>query len=161
MRIAIPKERRDGELRVAASPETVKKLVQLGCDVAVEKGAGVSAAVADAAYKEAGATIAKDAKTALSGAQVVLKVRAPEAAEVKLLDQGSVLVAILDPLRAKADVAALAKAGITAFAMDLMPRITRAQSMDVLVLVRPTSAGYKAVLDSAPRSSAEALARFS
>ncbi|MEM7221546.1 MAG: Re/Si-specific NAD(P)(+) transhydrogenase subunit alpha [Pseudomonadota bacterium] len=148
MRIAIPKERRAGELRVAASPETVKKLVQLGCEVAVEKGAGAGAALADDAYKDVGATIAMDAASAIKGAQMVLKVRSPEAAERKHLAKDQVLIAILDPLRATADVKALAKAGVQSFAMDLMPRITRAQSMDVLSS-QANLAGYKAVLDAA------------
>ena len=152
MKIAIPKERRPNETRVAASPETVAKLVQLGCEVAVEKGAGLGADIPDAAYGEAGATLAKDAKTALAGADVVLKVQRPLAGgrpnELTLLPKGSVLLAIVDPFRAGDDVAALAKAGITTFAMDLVPRITRAQSMDVLSS-QANLAGYKAVLDAA------------
>ena len=147
MKIAIPKERHSDETRVAASPETVKKLVALGCEVAVEKAAGKGASILDADYKEAGASIAKDAASALKGAQVVLKVRAPEAAELKAMASGTVLAAILDPFRATQDIEALAEAGITAFAMDLMPRITRAQSMDVLSS-QANLAGYKAVLDA-------------
>ena len=152
MKIAIPKERRPNETRVAASPETVAKLVQLGCEVAVEKGAGLGADMPDAAYKEAGATVAKDAKTALSGADVVLKVQRPLTSgrpnELNLLPKGAVLIAIVDPFRAGDEVAALAKAGVTTFAMDLVPRITRAQSMDVLSS-QANLAGYKAVLDAA------------
>jgi len=152
MKIAIPKERRPNEVRVAASPETVTKLVALGCEVAVEKGAGLGAAIPDAAFSEAGATVAKDAKTTLADADVVLKVQRPLVGgrpnELSLLAKGTVLIAIVDPFRAGDDVAALAKAGVTTFAMDLVPRITRAQSMDVLSS-QANLAGYKAVLDAA------------
>jgi len=152
MKIAIPRERRAHETRVAASPETVKKLAALGGEVVVEKGAGADAAFLDAAYKQAGATIAKDAKTTLAGADVVLKVQRPIAGgsddEIGLYTKGMIVIAIMDPMRAQDDGAAMAKAGLTAFAMDLMPRITRAQSMDVLSS-QSNLAGYKAVLDAA------------
>ena len=152
MKIAIPKERRPQEARVAASPETVKKLVGLGQEVTVEKGAGVSAGVLDKDYEEAGAKIAKDAKTAISGAEIVLKVQGPTTGgkEAELADykKGALLVSILDPHRKGDEMEALAKAGLTAFAMDLMPRITRAQSMDVLSS-QANLAGYKAVIDAA------------
>lgn len=152
MKIAIPKERRAHEARVAASPETVKKMIALGCEVAVEKGAGAGAAMVDEAYREAGAEIAASAKAALEGADIVLKVQGPKVGgkdgELGLFAKGTVLVAHLDALRAKDEIAALAKAGITAFAMDLMPRVTRAQSMDVLSS-QANLAGYKAVLDGA------------
>jgi NAD(P) transhydrogenase subunit alpha len=152
MKIAIPRERRAHETRVAATPETVKKLAALGADIVVEKGAGSDAAIPDEAYKQAGATIAKDAKTALAGADVVLKVQRPIAsgtgAEIGSYAKGTIVISIMDPMRAKDDVTAMAKAGLTAFAMDLMPRITRAQSMDVLSS-QANLAGYKAVLDAA------------
>ena len=148
MKIAIPRERRAQETRVAASPDTVRKLIGLGCEVAVEKGAGAEAAYTDAAYKEAGAAIAKDAAAACKGAAVVLKVRGPEAGELAALPAGAVLIAMLDPYRAGDEVKAIAEAGLTAFAMDLLPRITRAQSMDVLSS-QANLAGYKAVLDAA------------
>jgi len=152
MKIAIPRERRAHETRVAASPETVKKLAALGCEVVIEKGAGSDAAFLDQAYQQAGATIAKDAKTALSSADVVLKVQRPIAGgtddEIGLLKKDAIVIAILDPMRAGDDMAALAKAGLTTFAMDMMPRITRAQSMDVLSS-QANLAGYKAVLDAA------------
>jgi proton-translocating NAD(P)+ transhydrogenase subunit alpha len=152
MKIAIPRERRAHETRVAASPETVKKLLALGCEVVVEKGAGAGATFLDEAYKQAGAAIAKDAKTALTGADVVLKVQRPIAGgaddEIGLYKKGTILISIMDPMRAQDDVAVMAKAGLTAFAMDLMPRITRAQSMDVLSS-QSNLAGYKAVLDAA------------
>jgi NAD(P) transhydrogenase subunit alpha len=147
MKIAIPKERRPHEARVAASPDTVKKLTALGCVVKVEKGAGAGAAITDSAYGEAGATIAKDAKIALSDANIVLKVQRPEFGELELFAPGAILVAMLDPFRAGDELTALAGAGVTAFAMDLMPRITRAQTMDVLSS-QSNLAGYKAVLDA-------------
>ena len=152
MKIAIPKERRAQETRVAASPETVKKLVGLGCEVAVEKGAGAGASYGDGAYTEAGAAIARDAATTLAGAQVVLKVQRPIVGgrddELKNLAAGMLVVANMDPYRERADMEALAKAGVTSFAMELVPRITRAQSMDVLSS-QANLAGYKAVLDAA------------
>ncbi len=152
MKIAILKERRASESRVAASPETVKKLAALGCEVAVENGAGAGASYSDTAYRDAGAAIAKDAATALSGAQVVLKVQRPivggKNGELKGLTEGMLVVAIMDPYRAREDMAALAKTGVTVFAMEMVPRITRAQSMDVLSS-QANLAGYKAVLDAA------------
>ena len=152
MKIAIPRERRAHETRVAATPETIKKLIALGGEIVVEKGAGSDAAIADEAYKEAGAAIAKDAKTALTGADVVLKVQRPIAGgtgdELSQYAKGTLVLSIMDPMRATDDVAAMAKAGLTGFAMDLMPRITRAQSMDVLSS-QANLAGYKAVLDAA------------
>ena len=148
MKIAIPKERRPHESRVAASPETVKKLTALGCKVVIEKGAGAGAAITDSAYRDAGASIADDQKSALTEAEIVLKVQRPEAKELALIGKGAVVVSIMDPYRAGADLAALAGAGVTSFAMDLMPRITRAQTMDVLSS-QSNLAGYKAVLDAA------------
>lgn len=151
MKIAIPKERRPGETRVAASPEVVKKLTGFGFDVVVEKGAGATASLTDDVFKEAGATIAKDAATALKTADVVLKVRGPitsgQKSELTKFKKGAVLISTLSALTEKGDMEALAKAGITSFAMELMPRITRAQSMDVLSS-QSNLAGYKAVLDA-------------
>ena len=148
MKIAIPKERRLQEARVAASPETVKKMVALNCSVVVEKGAGEASSIPDTAYAEAGAKIEKDAAATLKDAKVVLKVQAPDEKELPAIAKGALLVAIMDPYRATKDLDALAKAGVTGFAMDLMPRITRAQSMDVLSS-QSNLAGYKAVLDAA------------
>ena len=148
MKIAIPKETRDGESRVAASPEVVGKLVGLGFDVAVEKGAGLSSSFIDEAYKEAGASIAKDATTALKNADMTWKIRAPLGDEVGKMKKGAMLLASLDALTDGTGVAALAKAGVTSFAMELMPRISRAQSMDILSS-QANLAGYKAVLDGA------------
>ena len=147
MKIAIPKERRAHEARVAASPETVKKLTALGCAVTVEKGAGLGAAITNSAYGDAGAVIAKDAQAALAEAAMVLKVQRPEPAELQHFARDTILISTLDPFRAGDELAAIAKAGITAFAMDLVPRITRAQSMDVLSS-QSNLAGYKSVLDA-------------
>ena len=152
MKIAIPKERRAHEARVAASPETVKRLADLGCEVVVEKGAGAGAAISDADFEAAGAAIAADAKAACADADIVIKVQGPEIGgkddELGVLPASAVLVAQLDALRASDEVAAIAKAGLTAFAMELMPRVTRAQSMDVLSS-QANLAGYKAVIDAA------------
>lgn len=148
MKIAIVKERRPGEKRVAASPDVVKKLIAFGFEVMVEKGAGADAAIIDDDFKAAGADIVKDAAGALKSADVVLKIQRPDADEIKLMKKGAVLCAHLSALTEKKDIEALAKADITAFAMELMPRISRAQSMDVLSSQSNLS-GYKAVLDAA------------
>jgi NAD(P) transhydrogenase subunit alpha len=148
MKITIPKETRDGERRVAASPEVVGKLVGLKFEVAVETGAGALASFTDDAYKQAGASIAKDAADALKSADLVWKVRGPTADEIGKMKKGAMLMASLDALTDTDGMAALAKAGITAFAMELMPRISRAQSMDILSS-QANLAGYKAVLDAA------------
>jgi NAD(P) transhydrogenase subunit alpha len=146
MRIGIPKERRDEERRVAASPDTVKRLKAMGHDVLVETGAGAGASFTDEAYAAAGATLV-DAATAL-GAEIVLKVRPPLPDEPGKMKKGAVLIGMLQPLQNKEQVQAYAKAGITSFAMELVPRITRAQAMDVLSS-QANLAGYKAVLDAA------------
>ena len=138
MKIAVLKERRTGERRVAATPETVKKFVGLGVEVVVEADAGAGAYISDTDYQQSGATIAPDAAGTLDGADVILKVRRPimdEADrnnELAYMKSGQVLIAILNPLIRRADCEVYAEAGIDAFAMELMPRITRAQSMDVL-----------------------------
>ena len=153
MKIAIPKERRPGEKRVAASPETVKKFVGLGCSVVIESGAGLAADILDEHYTAMGAQIAPDAKSALADADMVLKVQRPMTAaegndELALLKKGAILVAGLAALQQREQVKAYAAAGVTAFAMELMPRITRAQSMDILSS-QSNLAGYKSVLDAA------------
>ena len=145
MRLAIPKETRSGETRVAATPESVKKLKGLGLDVTVQSGAGASAHFADADYAAAGATIAPDAATTLNDADIVLMVRGESAAGLK---QGAVLAALLSPHSEQAAIAGLAGAGVTAFAMEFLPRISRAQAMDVLSS-QANLAGYKAVIDAA------------
>ncbi len=146
MKIGIPKERRPEERRVAASPDTAKKLKAMGHDILVEKGAGTGAAFTDEAYAAAGATMV-DAASALA-AEIVLKVQAPLPDEVGKMKPGAVLVGMLQPLQNKDQVASYAKAGLTSFAMELVPRITRAQAMDVLSS-QANLAGYKAVLDAA------------
>jgi NAD(P) transhydrogenase subunit alpha len=154
MKIAVVKERRPFETRVAAVPETVKKLIGLGQTVTVESNAGASAGLPDALYAEAGATMAPNAAAALKDADVVLKVQRPMTAqeggpdELALMKKGAVLIAILAPLQSRDQVKAYASAGVDAFAMELLPRITRAQAMDVLSS-QANLAGYKSVLDAA------------
>ncbi|AWJ82969.1 NAD(P)(+) transhydrogenase (Re/Si-specific) subunit alpha [Azospirillum sp. TSH58] len=154
MKIAIPRERRAGENRVAASPETVKKIKGLGLDVVVETGAGLGSNLPDRVYQDAGATIAPDAASALADADIVLKVQRPLLAgegdldELALIKRGALLFAILNPYNSRDHVAAYAAAGVNAFAMEFMPRITRAQVMDVLSS-QANLAGYKAVVDAA------------
>ena len=147
MKIAIPKERRANETRVAASPDVIRKLIDLGFQVAVEKGAGHYASFTDAAFKDAGATIAKDAASAVKTADIVLKILGPEAKELTHYKKGAILIASLGALGNPKEMKAYASAGLTSFAMELMPRITRAQSMDILSS-QSNLAGYKAVLDA-------------
>ncbi|HEX2801983.1 MAG TPA: Re/Si-specific NAD(P)(+) transhydrogenase subunit alpha [Phenylobacterium sp.] len=146
--IAVTTERRAGETRVAAVPETVKKLIAAGFSVTVEAGAGLAAAYPDADYAAAGATVAKTAKEAVAKADILFKVRAPEAAEVAGLKSGAIVVAVLNPYQDKESLNALAKAGASAFAMEFVPRITRAQVMDVLSS-QANLAGYRAVIEGA------------
>jgi NAD(P) transhydrogenase subunit alpha len=148
MRLAVLRERNAFETRVAATPETVKKLVALGLSVAVEAGAGMGAAIADADYTAAGAEIAADAAAALAGAGVVFAVQMPEAAERGLIPRGALLVCIAGAFGSVDLVPALASAGIDTVAMELLPRITRAQSMDVLSS-QANLAGYRAVIEGA------------
>jgi NAD(P) transhydrogenase subunit alpha len=148
MKIGIVKERREGERRCAVSPDTVKKYVGLGAQVAIETGAGVAAAITDEAFKAAGAEIVGDAAAALGGADLVLKVQRPEAEELGHMKRGAVLAAILNPYNAKESIADYASRGIDAMAMELVPRITRAQAMDVLSS-QANLAGYRAVIDAA------------
>ena len=148
MKLAVPKETAKGETRVAATPETVKKLKALGLDVIVQAGAGDDARIADADYAAAGATIAPDAKAALCDADIVLKVRGPQAAECAQLKKGAVVAALLAPHTEKDAIATLAGQGATGFAMEFIPRISRAQAMDVLSS-QANLAGYKAVIDAA------------
>jgi NAD(P) transhydrogenase subunit alpha len=148
MKIGIVKERREGERRCAVSPDTVKKYVGLGAQVAIETGAGLTAAITDDAFKAAGAEIVGDAAAALSGADLVLKVQRPDADELGAIKRGAVLAAILNPYNAKESIADYATRGIDAMAMELVPRITRAQAMDVLSS-QANLAGYRAVIDAA------------
>lgn len=153
MKIAVLKERRPDETRVAASPDTVKKLLQLGAAVSIETGAGASASFADAAYEAAGASIAHDFATALANADIVLKVQRPLAGEdgapdeLGAMKQGAVLVGILQPHSDRSLIDGYARRGLTAFAMEFLPRITRAQTMDVLSS-QANLAGYRAVLEA-------------
>ena len=156
MRVAIPKERHPDETRVAASPDTVKRLIGLGLDVVVEADAGAGAAIPDDAFRQAGAEIAGDAAAALADADIVLKVRRPripnldggEPDELAMMKKGAVLIGLLDPHADLRTGRAYAEAGITAFAMELMPRIGRAQSMDALSS-QANLAGYVAVIEAA------------
>ena len=145
MRIGVPLETRHGETRVAATPETVKKLLGQGHQVIIQKDAGVQASQPDAAYEAVGASIGSAADA--FGADIVLKVRAPEADELKQIKSGSVLLGMLDPFD-NDNIAAMATQGITAFSLEAAPRTTRAQSMDVLSS-QANIAGYKAVMIAA------------
>jgi NAD(P) transhydrogenase subunit alpha len=144
MKIAVAAEADPSEPRVAATPDTVKKMIGLGCEVAVQPGAGIKSGILDADYTAAGATVAADA---LSGADVVLMVRRPEPGVLAGANKGALVISIMDPYGNEAALKALADAGVTAFAMELMPRITRAQSMDVLSS-QANLAGYRAVIDA-------------
>ncbi|HYD27353.1 Re/Si-specific NAD(P)(+) transhydrogenase subunit alpha [Brevundimonas sp.] len=146
--IAVTRERRDGETRCAVTPETVKKLIALGASVTVEAGTGAGSSIPDADYSAAGAAVKPDIKAVLSGADVLLKVRGPTAQETSALKPGAVVVALLDAYRDKETVAALAGAGVTAFAMEFVPRISRAQVMDALSS-QANLAGYRAVIEAA------------
>jgi H+-translocating NAD(P) transhydrogenase subunit alpha len=148
MRIAVLSEADPAEPRVAAVPETVKKFKALGADVVVQAGAGLKAGVPDAEYEAAGASIAPSAEAAAGDADLVLKVRRPGAEELGNFKKGAAVVAIMDPYGREAELKAMAEAGINTFAMELMPRITRAQVMDVLSS-QANLAGYRAVVDGA------------
>ena len=148
MKIAVLKETRSGETRVAATPETVKKFISLGATVTVQAGAGAGARFADADYAAAGASISPSAADAVQGADAVLKVLAPSSEELRVFPRGVKLIGILSAYNAPDSVAGYARLGVDALAMDFMPRITRAQSMDVLSS-QSNLAGYKAVIDAA------------
>ena len=146
--IAVTKESRAGETRVAATPETVKKLIAAGFAVTVEAGAGTAASYLDADYEAAGAMLAKDAKSAISGADILFKVRAPSQDEIAALKAGAIVAASLNPHQDKDTLNALAAKGASAVAMEFIPRITRAQVMDVLSS-QANLAGYRAVIEGA------------
>ena len=148
MRLAVLKERADSETRVAATAETVKKLVGLGLTVAVESGAGAGSAIADADYQAAGAEIAADAATALAGAGIVFAVRLPAPEQRSLIPRGALLVATIGAQGNPELVASLAESGLDVAALEMLPRITRAQSMDVLSS-QANLAGYRAVIEGA------------
>jgi NAD(P) transhydrogenase subunit alpha len=145
MLIAIARESEANEPRVAGTPETVKKLKALGVEVAVARGAGVASGILDADYEAAGASVGDNVT---KDADVVLKVRRPGASELAAYKKGALVIAIMDPYGNEAALKQMADAGIIAFAMELMPRITRAQSMDVLSS-QANLAGYRAVIDAA------------
>jgi len=148
MRIAVLAETDRTEPRVAATPETVKKFIALGAEMAVQAGAGLAAGVFDADYEAAGATIGANARAVLAAADAILRVRRPSAAEIAGAKSGALVISIMDPFGNEKALAELAKAGATAFAMEFMPRITRAQTMDVLSS-QANLAGYRAVIEAA------------
>ena len=148
MKVAVLKETRSGERRVALVPAGVQALVKLGLEVTVETGAGTAAGVADAAYVDAGASIAPTAAAALDGAGMLLHVNPPTAGEVGGLADGAIVVSFLDPLGDAEGIRRLRDGGLTGISMEMVPRITRAQSMDALSS-QATVAGYKAVLMAA------------
>src|SRR6202163_1581556 len=150
VKVAIPKERADDERRVALTPDTATKLMAASLEVSVESGAGSDAYMPDEAYEKAGVKVVKGEDVLLQDADAVLKVQAPEASEVGLLKSGSVLISFLQPATQADIVRALAKRGVTAFSLALLPRISRAQSMDALSS-QASAAGYKAVLVAAGR----------
>lgn len=145
MKIAIAREIDPAEPRVAAVPDTVKKLKALGVDVAIQPGAGIKSGVPDADYEAAGALVSADA---LKDADVIFKVKRPEASELAAYKRGALVIAIMDPYGNEPALKAMADAGVAAFAMELMPRITRAQVMDVLSS-QANLAGYRAVIEAA------------
>jgi len=145
MRISVPTETAPREQRVALPPDSVARLTKAGVEIAVQRGAGIRAGFRDDAYSTAGAKLIDDARTAFGGARVVVKVQPPSEQELALLDEGTVLISLLRPGQSADLYAKLAARRITALALELVPRITRAQSMDVLSS-QATVAGYKAVL---------------
>jgi proton-translocating NAD(P)+ transhydrogenase subunit alpha len=145
MKIAVAREIDPSEPRVAASPDTVKKFKALGADVAVEPGAGIKSGLPDSEFTAVGATVSADA---LKDADIIIKVKRPEASELSQYKRGALVVAIMDPYGNEAALKAMADAGVAAFAMELMPRITRAQVMDVLSS-QANLAGYRAVIEGA------------
>ena len=156
MQIGIIKERRLDEKRVAATPDTVKKFIAMGLKVNIEKGAGITAAITDHEYEKAGASILDDAQRVLENADIVLKINKPigpkdkdgsKLDEVKLLKSGSILVSLMEPYKDRDLIGLIAKQNITCFALELIPRITRAQTMDVLSS-QSNLAGYKAVIEA-------------
>ncbi|MBS0535210.1 MAG: Re/Si-specific NAD(P)(+) transhydrogenase subunit alpha [Proteobacteria bacterium] len=144
MRIAVARETEGNEPRVAATPETVKKFKALGAEVVVARGAGLASGIPDAEFEAAGASLADT----VGDADMILKVRRPTAGEIASYKKGAIVIAIMDPYGNEAALKAMADAGLTSFAMELMPRITRAQSMDVLSS-QANLAGYRAVIDGA------------
>jgi H+-translocating NAD(P) transhydrogenase subunit alpha len=147
IKIAVPAED-ETETRVALSPEAAKKYIKLGCKVVIERGAGARSYFPDDDYEQAGAELSDTAEAALDGADLVLKVRPPSHAQIKAMKSGAALAAMLEPFGPRETADALAEQGVIAFSMELMPRVTRAQSMDVLSS-QSNLAGYKAAVDAA------------
>jgi H+-translocating NAD(P) transhydrogenase subunit alpha len=150
VKVGTPKETEQGERRVAMVPDTVKMLVGAGLEVSVEAGAGAAAFIADDLYQKAGATVATRAGTVLHEADALLKVQAPRESEIAVMRKGAVLISFLQPATQGDTIRSLASHGITAFSLELLPRISRAQSMDALSS-QASAAGYKAVLMAADR----------
>jgi proton-translocating NAD(P)+ transhydrogenase subunit alpha len=150
VRVAVPKETAPGERRIALVPEIVKKLTDTGFEIAVERGAGAGASFPDRAYEEAGASIVSSAEELLSQSDAVVKVQKPSDAEIELLREGSILIAFLQPLTDREGIERLGRRGVIGFALESVPRITRAQPMDALSS-QATVSGYKAVLLAADR----------
>ncbi|MBZ0215042.1 MAG: NAD(P)(+) transhydrogenase (Re/Si-specific) subunit alpha, partial [Fimbriimonadaceae bacterium] len=148
MKLAIPTESAKDEPRVAATPETVKKFVALGFQVTVQNGAGEGSCIQDSQYSDAGATLASSADATVKDADVVLRVRRPSPEETAKFKKNAIVIAMMDPIGYESEIEALAKAKINAFSMEFMPRITRAQVMDVLSS-QANLAGYQAVIDAA------------
>ncbi|TMD21602.1 MAG: Re/Si-specific NAD(P)(+) transhydrogenase subunit alpha [Chloroflexi bacterium] len=150
MKVAIPKETADGERRVALVPDTATKLIGAGLQVSIQAGAGASAHLTDSVYQAAGVTLESDESALFQDAGAVLKVQPPDQSEIGLLPKGSVLISFLQPATDAGIVHALAAQGVTAFSLELVPRISRAQSMDALSS-QASASGYKAVLMAAER----------
>ncbi|GHA38192.1 NAD(P) transhydrogenase subunit alpha [Devosia pacifica] len=147
MKIAILRERAEGETRVAATPETAGKLSALGFEIAIEAGAGAASRYPDSAYEAAGASIGRDARTTLANAEVVLCVRRPAPSQLRSVRSGALLIGALDPFGNEGEIAAIARAGVVAFSLELLPRITRAQTMDILSS-QANLAGYQSVIEA-------------
>lgn len=152
MKIAAAKESSALEARVAITPDTAKKFVAAGITVAIQAGAGMASGIADSAYEAAGATIAKTTAEAYAGADIVLCVDTPDEAGIALIPEGAILIGMLNPIDPKTDFSALNKRSIHAYAMELLPRISRAQSMDVLSS-QSNLAGYRAVIEAVAATS--------
>ena len=146
--LAVTKERRASETRVAVTPDAAKKLIALGLEVVVEAGAGLAAAATDAEYETAGAKVVRAADEAVTGADILLKVRGPTEEEIGALKPGAIVVGLVNPFQDRETLEALARHGATVFAMELVPRITRAQVMDALSS-QANLAGYRAVIEAA------------
>ena len=148
VKIAVPLESDPNEGRVAATPDTVKRFKALGLDVVIQSGAGLKSRLPDEAFEAEGAQIVGDLASLVAGADIILRVRRPSAADIKAYPSGAMVIAQMDPYGHEGDVAAMAEAGLTSVAMEFMPRITRAQVMDVLSS-QANLAGYQAVIDAA------------